>query len=115
MARRKPRRRPNAGPPPVRNARADARRQAEQPARTGRAAAPADMPQPLSLRGVLIRALVAAAIFFVYILIVSDIDPAGALPVTAIAFALMIPVGFLMDRAVYRIRLRRWRSRRGRA
>jgi drug/metabolite transporter (DMT)-like permease len=119
MARAK-RRRKNAGPPPVRNPRHEAKLAEPEAApsrrtasgRTARTAATGE-PQPLPFRGVIIRALVAALIFFVYILLVSDLSAASAFPITALAFVLMVPVGFLMDRAVYRIRLRRWQRQRG--
>lgn len=112
MAPKNKRRRPNAGPPAVRNPRYEAK-QAMPPEQRAAAKVPAGMPQPMAWRGIVTRALVAAVIFFVYILLVSDLGPAAAFPVTAIAFVLMVPVGFLMDRAVYRIRLRRWQRQRG--
>jgi hypothetical protein len=113
MAPKNKRRRPNAGPPPVRNARYEAKQAMPPEERAAASKAAAGMPQPMAWRGIVTRALVAAVIFFVYILLVSDLSAAAAFPVSALAFALMVPVGFLMDRAVYRIRLRRWHRQRG--
>jgi hypothetical protein len=109
---RKKRRRPKAGPPVVRSPRHEANQaQVEQPARGGSSGK--GMPQPMSLRGVALRALVAALIFFVYVMVVGGAGPEAALPFAALAFVLIVPLGLLMDRAVYRLRMRRWQRDRG--
>lgn len=96
----------------MRNSRPEANQtQGEQPAR--RSSPGKGMPQPMSFRGVALRALVAALIFFVYVMVVGGAGPEAALPFAALAFVLMVPLGLLMDRAVYRLRMRRWQRDRG--
>jgi hypothetical protein len=74
---------------------------------------PSAMPQPMSFRGIGIRAIVAAALFFVYVLVVGNADSGQALTLAAFAFLLMLPLGFVMDRAVVRLRMRRWMRTHG--
>lgn len=111
MAKRK--RRKSAGPPPVpvpKKAAADgatASGSATVKRRPGE-------PLPASLRGVLIRAGIVAAIFYPYLVYVIDEDPWTAFGLTAIAFALMVPLGLFLDRLRYRRQMRRWEERRAR-
>lgn len=105
----KKRRRPNAGPPVVRNPRKAAEEaSAGTPARPAKTRAPQGIPQPMSFRAIGIRALVASVIFFVYVMVVGSASPEEAFPFAAFAFVLMLPLGFVMDRAVLRLRLRKW-------
>lgn len=110
MAKRK--RRKSAGPPPV--------PVSKKPAADGAASATATVkrkpgePLPATLRGVLIRAGIVAAIFYPYLVYVIDEDPATALGLTAIAFALMVPLGLFLDRLRYRRQMRRWEEKRAR-
>jgi len=110
VARRK--RRKSAGPPPVRNPRRTAAEAAEA-AKPGPKRRPGE-PVPPSFRGVLIRAAIVAAIFFPYLVYVVDESPGAAFVVTAIAFALMIPLGLWLDRFRYKRQMRRWEERRAR-
>lgn len=113
MARKK-RRRPNAGPPVVRTARREAPAASTSVSRPTRARAGRDgRPVPMSFRGIAMRAIVAAVIFFVYVMLVGKAGPGEALPFAAFAFVLMLPLGFIMDRTVLRIRLRRWERAQG--
>ncbi len=66
------------------------------------------------MRGVLIRAGIVAAIFYPYLVYVINEDPWTALGLTAIAFALMVPLGLFLDRLRYRRQMRRWEEKRAR-
>jgi hypothetical protein len=109
------RRRPNAGPPPVRNPRREAaegqatesKPAAKQPSAKARASGHPTMP---TFKGVVIRAAIAAVVFYVYLLVVGS-NGNAALLLTVIAFVIMIPLGLLMARLVYRIQLKRWQKR----
>lgn len=105
MAKRK-RRRPGAGPPPVRNP----RREAAVAAGTDTSATPRRKPGepiPPSFKGVLLRAAIVAALFFPYLVYVAGEEPNVAALISVIAFAIMIPFGLLIDRLRYRMQLRR--------
>jgi hypothetical protein len=65
-------------------------------------------PAPPSFRGVLIRALIVAALFFPYIIFVGGAEAGSAAGITLAVFALMIPLGMLLDRLRYRMQLKRW-------
>jgi hypothetical protein len=113
VAKRK-RRRPKAGPPPVRNprrqageAKADAPSGGKQPSAKARAGGHPVMP---TFKGVVIRAAIAAVVFYVYLLVVGS-NGNAALVITLIAFVIMIPLGLLMARLIYRIQLKRWQKR----
>lgn len=109
MARRK--RRKGAGPPPV----ARPRKESVREQQAARAAAPPKRrpgePVPPSFRGVMIRALIVAAIFYPYLVYVVGETPEAAIVVSLIALVLMIPLGMLLDRMRYRMQMRRWERR----
>lgn len=103
-ARRK-RRRPKAGPPPA----ASPRRAAQTT--SGRAPAPKRRPGepiPPSFRGVLLRSLIVALVFYPLLVYVVGETSSGAALVSAVAFLLMVPFGLLLDRMRYRIQMRRF-------
>jgi hypothetical protein len=108
MAKRK--RRKGAGPPPVGTPRRAAAAEAEGPA-------PKRLPgEPLapSFQGVVIRAAIVAGIFFPYLIYVVDETPVGALLISLLAFALMVPLGLLLDRFRYKRQMKRWTEKRAR-
>ena len=61
-------------------------------------------------KGIVIRAAFAAVVFYIYLLVVGSKGTAAVL-ITVIAFVIMIPLGMLMARLVYRIQLKRWQKR----
>ena len=71
-------------------------------------------PLPASIRGVLLRAGIVAAIFYPYLIYVADEATLPALALTAIAFALMVPLGLFLDRIRYRRQMKRWEEKRAR-
>jgi hypothetical protein len=109
MAKRRKRRRPKAGPPPVKNPRHEERRQreerGEEPAPKGPGA-----PRPVSYKGIAIRAGIVAVLFLPYLVYFAGEPPAVALVWTVLAFALMMPVGIVVDRMRYRLQMRRYRA-----
>ncbi len=63
-----------------------------------------------TFKGIVIRAAIAAVVFYIYLLVVGS-KGAAALVITVVAFVIMIPLGMLMARLVYRIQLKRWQKR----
>ena len=110
MAKRK--RRKSAGPPPVHNPKRAALEAAEGPSRSSAPKLKQGEPVPPSLRGVLLRAGIVAAIFYPYLIYIVGESPAAALVISLLAFGLMIPLGLLLDRFRYKRQLRRWEERR---
>lgn len=110
MARRK--RRKGAGPPPVHNPKRAAQ---EASGGSARAAAPKRKPGepvPPSFKGILIRAGIIAAVFYPYLIYIVGESPGTAFLLALIAFALMIPIGLLLDRFRYKRQLRKWEEKR---
>lgn len=104
------RRRPNAGPPP-----APARRDPESKPAERQPKRRSGEPFPPSFKGVLIRSVIVAIIFYPVLVYVAGESPGAAAAVSAIAFLLMLPFGLLLDRGRYRMQMRRYeRARAGR-
>lgn len=114
MPPKKKRRRPNAGPPPAPAKKVEApkgplERKPKPKLRAGE-------PIPPSFKGVLIRSVIVAVIFYPVLVYIADEKPGAAAVVSLIAFLLMLPFGLLLDRARYRTQKRRYDARRaGRA
>jgi predicted secreted protein len=108
MARRRKRR--NAGPPPVGTPKRAAGAEARRPA-AGRL--PGEPLAP-SVRGVVIRAAIVAAIFYPYLVYVVDETATAAALVSLLAFGLMVPLGLLLDRFRYSRQMKRWNEKRAR-
>lgn len=109
MAKRK--RRKSAGPPPVHNPKRAALETSGQATAKAPKRKPGE-PVPPSMRGVMIRAGIVAAIFYPYLIYIVGESPVGALVITLAAFGLMIPLGILLDRFRYRRQMRRWEEGR---
>jgi hypothetical protein len=109
MAKRK--RRKSAGPPPVHTPKRAAGDTAAAAAPKAPKRRPGE-PAPPSFKGVLLRAGIVAAIFYPYLIYVVGESPGAALVVSLVAFALMIPLGILLDRFRYRRQMRRFEERR---
>jgi len=69
-------------------------------------------PRPVSYRGVLLRAGIVCLLFLPYLIYIAGESPGVAFLVTLVAFAIMIPVGIVLDRFRYRIQARRFERRR---
>lgn len=103
---KKRRRRPTAGAPPARSPKRVAESSGAAKGRPAPRRRPGE-PVPPSFRGVLIRAVLVAVLFFPYLMFVAGETALAALAVSAFAFALMIPLGMLLDRWRYRMQMRR--------
>jgi hypothetical protein len=97
-----------AGKPASSTRRAPARKPSRKPAPRGRD----DLPQRTSFKGILLRAGVVAALFYPYMIFIGGVSAAAALYVAVFAFLILIPLGFLMDMAFYKIRMRRYERRK---
>ncbi|MCB0880873.1 MAG: hypothetical protein KDC33_01465 [Thermoleophilia bacterium] len=106
--RRKPR---PTGPPPAKSPKLQRIAEGTEQPRTVRRAG--DEPRPPSMRGVVVRAVVIAVIYALFLMVALKEDPAVAGLVGLFGFALMIPLGMLLDRMRYRSQLKRWRQQRG--
>lgn len=106
--RRKPR---PTGPPPARSPKME--RVAAGTERPKASGPRGPEPRPPSIKGVLVRAVVIAAIYGLFLLVVLREKPLTSLVVTLFGFALMVPLGMMFDRMRYRSQMKRWRERGG--
>ncbi len=106
--RRKPR---PTGPPPARSPKME--RVASGTERPKASGPRGPEPRPPSFKGVLLRAVVIAAFYGLFLLVVLKEKPATTLLVALFGFALMVPLGMLFDRMRYRSQMRRWNQRSG--
>ena len=110
MAKRK-RRRPNAGPPPVKNARRDEKLAVgDQPAKRVKGVA---MPRKVSFRGVVIRAAIVSVLFYPYLIYIAPESSGTSIVLTAVAFSIMVPLGLAIDSFRYRMQMRSYNKRVG--
>lgn len=75
---------------------------------------PKGAPRRAGMKSVLIRAGVAAAIFFIFLYYVNGDTIQMTLIWTVALGGLMIPLGMILDRFAYRMALRRWERQTGR-
>jgi hypothetical protein len=60
------------------------------------------------VRSILVRAGIIAGLYYVFLLVLLREDALTALIISAIGFALMVPLGLLFDRLRYRSQMKRW-------
>jgi len=101
----------------VKNPRYEAKVQAEEsgdaePRR--HAGLPKGAPRRAGMRSVLIRAGLAALIFFAFLYYLNGDTATTAFIYALIMGVLMIPLGMLLDRLAHRMALRRWEKQTGR-
>jgi len=111
MAKRRQRRK-GVGPPPVHNPKRAAREASGEASAPKRPKRRPGEPIPSNFRGVLLRAGIVAAIFYPYLIYVVGEGPGPALVVSLAAFALMVPLGVMLDRLRYRRQMRRYQEKR---
>jgi uncharacterized membrane protein len=100
----------------VKNPRYEAKlsQQEEGVTTTGRKdALPKGAPRRAGMKSVLIRAGIAAIIFFVFLYYLNGDSPTTALISALVMGALMIPLGMLLDRMAHRMAVRRWERQTG--
>lgn len=112
----KRKKRKGAGPPPVGtpkrpSVQAAAAASADKPTAKGPKRAPGE-PVPSTFKGVLIRALMVTALFYPYLVYIAGESPATSLLICALALALMLPLGLLIDRLRYQRQLKRYQARK---
>jgi hypothetical protein len=61
---------------------------------------------------VAIRAALIAAVYYLFLVFLLQTEPGVALVVAAFGFALMLPLGYLIDRWRYRSQMKKWEARR---
>jgi O-antigen/teichoic acid export membrane protein len=66
------------------------------------------------MRSVLVRAGIAAAIFFLFLYYVNGDPPTTALTFALVMGVIMIPLGMILDRMAHRMAMRRWQRQSGR-
>ncbi|MSO44414.1 MAG: hypothetical protein EXQ74_03750 [Thermoleophilia bacterium] len=74
---------------------------------------PKGAPTRAGMKSVLVRAGVAAAIFFVFLYFVNKDTPQMSLTFAVIMGVIMIPLGIFLDRLAHRMAVRRWKRRNG--
>lgn len=112
IAKRKKRR--PAGPPPAKSPKLEREQQkgastSGRPQRPRRGSAP---PVEPSFRSVAIRAALIAGVYYLFLVFLLQTEPGVALVVAAFGFALMLPLGYLIDRWRYRSQMKKWEARR---
>ncbi|MDH3226433.1 MAG: hypothetical protein OEM67_05010 [Thermoleophilia bacterium] len=110
MAKRRKRRRPKAGPQPVKHPGREVESASEKKKDAPVRREP-DAPRPVSYKGLAIRAGIVAALFYPYLLYIGGESPSVALIWTVIAFAIMMPVGIAIDHVRYRLQRKRYDQR----
>jgi hypothetical protein len=65
-----------------------------------------------SFRSIVARALLAAGLFYFMLALVFEATPTEAVVQTVILTGLMLPLYMLLDRVVYRRKMRRWEAQR---
>lgn len=69
---------------------------------------PKGAPRRAGMKSVLVRAGIAAAIFFLFLYYVNGDAPTTALTFALVMGVIMIPLGMLLDRMAHRMAMRRW-------
>ena len=109
MGKRRKRRRPNAGPPPVKNSRREQKLAEGEPTQKRvKGVAP---PRQVSFRGIALRAMIVSALFYPYLVYIADEPPTTSLILMLVAFTIMLPLGFVIDNIRYRLQKRSYDKR----
>ncbi|MFN8122852.1 MAG: hypothetical protein U0237_10540 [Thermoleophilia bacterium] len=66
-----------------------------------------------SFKGILVRAGIIAAVYYLFLVFLLRTDPAVAIIVAGVGFALMLPIGWYIDKRRYRTQMRKWNAARG--
>jgi len=73
---------------------------------------PQGAPVPPRFKGILVRAGIIAAAYYVFLVFLLRTTPAQALLIAILGFVIMLPLGWFIDRLRYRKQMRRWEQRR---
>lgn len=74
---------------------------------------PKGAPKRAGFRSVLIRAGIAAVIFYAFLYFVNGDSPQVAAGFAIVMGILMVPLGMLLDRFAHRMAVRRWQKQTG--
>ncbi|MCB0874400.1 MAG: hypothetical protein KDC36_13585 [Thermoleophilia bacterium] len=61
-----------------------------------------------------VRAGLIVAIYYLFLVLLLKTDPLASLAISLVGLAIMLPLGYLIDRWRYRSQLRKWQARTGR-
>jgi hypothetical protein len=111
MGKRRKRRRPNAGPQPIKNTRREVQQASGGTPKAKPDRRDAGEPRPVSYKGLAIRAGVVSALFYPYLIYIGGESANVAIVWTVIAFAIMMPVGIGIDHMRYRFQRKRYDQR----
>ena len=75
---------------------------------------PKGAPTRAGIKSVLIRAGIAAVVFFLFMYYLNGDSPTTAFTYALIMGIIMIPLGMLLDRLAHRMAMRRWEKQTGR-
>lgn len=74
---------------------------------------PKGAPKRAGIKSVLIRAGLAAAIFYLFLYFINGDSPQMAAGFAIVMGIIMIPLGMLLDRVAHRMAVRRWQKQTG--
>ncbi|MCB9012316.1 MAG: hypothetical protein H6531_10865 [Actinobacteria bacterium] len=60
------------------------------------------------------RAGLIVAVYYLFLVLLLRTDPLPAAAISLLGLAIMLPLGYLIDRWRYRAQLRKWQARTGR-
>ena len=84
-----------------------------QPASGRKDGLPKGAPKRAGFRSVLIRAGLAALIFYAFLYFINGDSPQVAAGFAIVMGIIMIPLGMLLDRLAHRMAVRRWQKQTG--
>ncbi len=87
--------------------------EAGEPASGRKDGLPKGAPKRAGMKSVLVRAGLAAAIFFLFMYYLNGDSPTTAFSYALIMGVLMVPLGMVLDRVAHRMAVRRWERRMG--
>lgn len=61
----------------------------------------------------LLRAAIIAGLYYLFLVVLLGESPTVAAAISGVGFALMIPIGMLLDRTRYRMQMKRWQRQHG--
>ncbi|MBM3665332.1 MAG: hypothetical protein FJW92_06030 [Actinobacteria bacterium] len=100
----------------MKNPRYEAKVQSEEsgePAAGRKDGLPTGAPKRAGFKSVLIRAGLAAVIFYAFLYFINGDSPQVAAGFAIVVGILMIPLGMLLDRLAHRMAVRRWQKQTG--
>lgn len=66
-----------------------------------------------AFKGILVRAAIIAGVYYMFLVFLLRTEPGVALLIALLGFALMLPIGWFIDKRRYRTQMRKWNASRG--